>query len=253
MSRSIVSSVPSRLALPSRGHELGGPVEPHAQPHVDRLHAQPDREMCLSAPGLAVEHQVLCTRDETESQEPARGWVARCLPDESRTPGLERAEAHDRLSARVRPVRGTAMPSPGAATPYRSAFICRHAADVETLPGQRRQRRTVLGEQATFLRVLAAVRFRGQLQAPVRQPGAEVLQAPYARPGHEQLAPHHTRPWTPPRPSHDRNTGCPTSNRTRNAPGRPGTGTAGRGSRSPYPLWPTPAALSNTIRLFVFT
>ncbi len=90
----------------------------------------------------------------------ARGWVARCLPDESRTPGHERAEAHDHLSARVRP-GGTAMPSPGAATPYRSAFICRHAADVETLPGQRQQRRTVLGEQATFLRVLAAVRFRG--------------------------------------------------------------------------------------------
>ena len=62
---------------------------------------------------------------------------------------------------------------------------------VETLPGQRQQRRTVLGEQATFLRVLAVMRFRGQLQAPVRQPGAEVLQAPYARPGHEQLAPHH--------------------------------------------------------------
>ena len=178
----------------------------------------------------------------------ARGWVARCLPDESRTPGLERAEAHDRLSARVRPVRGTAMPSPGAAAPYRSAFICRHAADVETLPGQRQQRRTVLGERATFLRVLAAVRFRGQFQAPVRQPGVKVLQAPYARPGHEQLAPHHTRPWTPPRPSHDRNTGCPTSNRTRNAPGRPGTGAVGRGSRSPCPLWPMPAALSNTIR-----
>ena len=41
----------------------------------------------------------------------ARGWVARCLPDESRTPGLECAEAHDRFPARVRPVRGTAMPS----------------------------------------------------------------------------------------------------------------------------------------------
>ena len=41
----------------------------------------------------------------------ARGWVARCPPDESRTPGLERAEAHDHLPARVRPVRGTAMPS----------------------------------------------------------------------------------------------------------------------------------------------
>lgn len=62
---------------------------------------------------------------------------------------------------------------------------------VETLPGQRQQRRTVLGEQATFLRVLAVMRFRGQLQAPVRQPGVKVLQAPYARPGHEQLAPHH--------------------------------------------------------------
>ena len=46
--------------------ELGGLMEPHAQPHVDRLHAQPDREMCLSAPGLAVEHQVLRARDETE-------------------------------------------------------------------------------------------------------------------------------------------------------------------------------------------
>ena len=62
---------------------------------------------------------------------------------------------------------------------------------VETLPGQRQQRRTVLGEQATFLRVLAVMRVRGQLQAPVRQPGVKVLQAPYARPGHEQLAPHH--------------------------------------------------------------
>ena len=46
--------------------ELGGLMEPHAQPHVDRLHAQPDREMCLSAPGLAVEHQVLRARDGTE-------------------------------------------------------------------------------------------------------------------------------------------------------------------------------------------
>lgn len=57
--------------------ELGGPVEPHAQPHVDRLHAQPDREMCLSAPGLAVEHQVLRARDETESQELARACSRR--------------------------------------------------------------------------------------------------------------------------------------------------------------------------------
>ena len=65
----------------------------------------------------------------------ARGWVARCLPDESRTPGLERAEAHDHPSARVRPVRGTAMPSPGAATPYRSAFICRHVTTSKRFPG----------------------------------------------------------------------------------------------------------------------
>lgn len=57
--------------------ELGGPVEPHAQPHVDRFHAQPDREMCLSAPGLAVEHQVLCARDETESQGLARACSRR--------------------------------------------------------------------------------------------------------------------------------------------------------------------------------
>ena len=35
----------------------------------------------------------------------ARGWVARCLPDESRTPGLARAEAHDRL-----PDPGRGMP-----------------------------------------------------------------------------------------------------------------------------------------------
>ena len=47
-------------------HELGRLVEPHAQSHVDRLHARPDREMCLAAPGLAVEHQVLCARDEAE-------------------------------------------------------------------------------------------------------------------------------------------------------------------------------------------
>lgn len=77
MSRSIVSSVPSRLALPSRGHELGRLVEPHAQSHVDRLHAQPDREMRLAAPGLAVEHQVLRALDETESQEPARACSRR--------------------------------------------------------------------------------------------------------------------------------------------------------------------------------
>ena len=77
MSPGIVSSVPSRLVLPSRGHELGGLMEPHTQPHVDRLHAQPDREMCLSAPGLAVEHQVLRARDETEPQEPARACSRR--------------------------------------------------------------------------------------------------------------------------------------------------------------------------------
>ncbi len=62
MSLSIVSRVPSRLALPSRGHELGGLMEPHAQSHVNRLHAQPDREMRLAAHGLAVEHQVLRPR-----------------------------------------------------------------------------------------------------------------------------------------------------------------------------------------------
>ena len=72
MSLSIVSSVPSRLALPSRGHELGRLVEPHTKSHVDRLHAQPDREMRLAASGLAVEHQVLRAGDETEPQEPAR-------------------------------------------------------------------------------------------------------------------------------------------------------------------------------------
>ena len=178
----------------------------------------------------------------------ARGWVARCLPDESRTStSSARRPTTGSLPAFARSAEQRCRPS-SVTTPYRSAFICRHAADVETLPGQRQQRRTVLGERATFLRVLAAVRFRGQFQAPVRQPGVKVLQAPYARPGHEQLAPHHTRPWTPPRPSHDRNTGCPTSNRTRNAPGRPGTGAVGRGSRSPCPLWPMPAALSNTIR-----
>ncbi|ESA47658.1 hypothetical protein HMPREF1233_0176, partial [Streptococcus pyogenes GA19700] len=48
---------------------------------------------------------------------------------------LERAEAHDHPSARVRPVRGTAMPSPGAATPYRSAFICRHVTTSKRFPG----------------------------------------------------------------------------------------------------------------------
>lgn len=62
MSLSIVSRVPSRLALPSRGHELGGLVEPHAQSHVNRLHAQPDCEMRLAAHGLAIEHQVLRPR-----------------------------------------------------------------------------------------------------------------------------------------------------------------------------------------------
>ena len=49
----------------------------------------------------------------------ARGWVARCLPDESRTPGLERAEAPDRLPARVRPVprNSDAVPGRGHAVP----------------------------------------------------------------------------------------------------------------------------------------
>ena len=37
---------------------------------------------------------------------------------------LERAEA-----------RGTAMPAPGAATPYRSAFICRHVTTSKRFPG----------------------------------------------------------------------------------------------------------------------
>ena len=121
----------------------------------------------------------------------ARGWVARRLPDESRTPDLERAEAHDHLSARVRPVRGITMPSPERGHAVPAGLHMPPRDHVETLPGQRQQRRTVLGEQATFLRVLAAMRFRGQLQAPVRQPGVEVLQAPYARPGREQLAPRH--------------------------------------------------------------
>lgn len=63
------------LAQPE--YKLGRLVEPHAQPHVDRLHAQPDREMRLAAPGLAVEHQVLRARDEAESQEPARACSRR--------------------------------------------------------------------------------------------------------------------------------------------------------------------------------
>ncbi len=58
-------------------YKLGGPVEPHAQPHVNRFHAQPDREMRLAAPGLAVEHQVPRARDETESQELARACSRR--------------------------------------------------------------------------------------------------------------------------------------------------------------------------------
>ena len=54
-------SVPSRLALPSWRDELGGLMEPHAQPHVDRLHAR-SRDVSF-APGLAVgEHQVLRAR-----------------------------------------------------------------------------------------------------------------------------------------------------------------------------------------------
>lgn len=143
------------------------------------------------------------------------------------------------------PRNSDAVPGRGHAVPVGLHMPPRD--HVETLPGQRQQRRTVLGEQATFLRVLAAVRFRGQPQAPVRQPGAEVLQAPHARPGHEQLAPHHAdlglhRALLM--------TGIRVAERTIEPVMRLEGLEQARQARlaPPYPLWPTPAALSNTIR-----
>lgn len=67
---------------------------------------------------------------------------------------LERAEAHDHLSARVRPVRGITMPSLERDHAVPVGLHMPPRDHVETLPGQRQQRRTVLGEQATFLRVV---------------------------------------------------------------------------------------------------
>ena len=104
---------------------------------------------------------------------------------------LEGAQAHEHVAARVRPVRGVAVP---AVEHDHAVLVSPHALPrdhVETFPGQGKQGPAVLREQDGLLLVLGVVGLPAELQAPVRQSGVEVLQVPHARFGHEQLAPDH--------------------------------------------------------------
>lgn len=104
---------------------------------------------------------------------------------------LEGAQADEHVAARVRPVRGVAVP---AVERDHAVLVGPHALPrdhVETFPGQGKQGPAVLREQDGLLLVLGVVGFPAELQAPVGQPGVEVLQAPHARFGHEQLAADH--------------------------------------------------------------
>lgn len=104
---------------------------------------------------------------------------------------LEGAQADEHVAPRVRPVRGVAVP---AVERDHAVLVGPHALPrdhVEALGGQGQQGPAVLVEQDGLLLVLGVVGLPAELQAPVRQPGVEVLQAPHGRPGHEQLAADH--------------------------------------------------------------
>ena len=104
---------------------------------------------------------------------------------------LEGAQADEHVAPRVGRVRGVAVP---AVERDHAVLVGPHAFPrdhVEASAGQGQQGPAVLGEQDRLLLVLGVVGLPAEFQAPVREPGVEVLQVPHARPGHEQLAADH--------------------------------------------------------------